>query len=84
MHLFEESRATEAHFPSCSAGPDELPAGCQGLANPAPSKGSFGVESKLLFPMRTTKAWVAGLHSAAVKGTKDSQEVCWSLAVPYP
>lgn len=30
------------------AGPDELPAGCQDLANPASSKGSFGVESKPL------------------------------------
>lgn len=41
-------------------------------------------DASMLFPIRTTKAWVAGLHSAAVKGNKDSQEVCWSLAVPYP
>lgn len=37
-----------AHFPSCSAGPDKFPAGFQGLANPSPTKGSFGVESKLV------------------------------------
>lgn len=38
----------ELFFLVCPAGPDELPAECQDLANPASSKGRFGVESKPL------------------------------------